>query len=82
MKNLIYNHSPPYLYLYKKIDTMFRIYSVLDSNLLTNVYSYLPIRIELNKKSNMDYYIPYLKTGGLLYNRQLNLIRGLYRKLR
>ena len=27
----------------------------------------------------MDYYIPYLKTGGLLYNRQLNLIRGLYR---
>ena len=45
-------------------------------------YSHLPIRIELNKKSNMDYYIPYLKTGGLLYNRQLNLIRGLYRKLR
>lgn len=30
----------------------------------------------------MDYYIPYLKTGGLLYNRQLNLIRGIYRKLR
>ena len=36
-------------------------------------------RREVNKKSNMDYYIPYLKTGGLLYNRQLNLIRGLYR---
>lgn len=38
--------------------------------------------MELNKKSNMDYYIPYLKTRGFLYNRQLNLIRGLYRKLR
>lgn len=30
----------------------------------------------------MDYYIPYLKTGGLFYNRQLNPIRGIYRKLR
>ena len=49
MKNLIYNRSPPNPYL-QKIDTkLFRIYSVLDSNLLTNVYSYLPIRIELNK---------------------------------
>lgn len=30
----------------------------------------------------MIYHIPYLKTEGLLYNRQLNLIRGIYRKLR
>ena len=39
---------------------------------------------DINKLTynNMEYYIPYLKPGGLLYNHQVNLIRGLYRKLR
>ena len=56
---------------------------LINEKCLTKDYSYLPIRIELNKLLRiMIYHIPYLKTGGLLYNRQLNLIRGLYRKLR
>lgn len=29
----------------------------------------------------MEYYIPHFKIGGLLYNLQLDLIKGLYRKL-
>ena len=30
----------------------------------------------------MKYYIPHFKIGGLLYNLQLDLIKGLYRKLK
>lgn len=41
-----------------------------------------PISSVINKfLLKMEYYIPHFKIGGLLYNLQLNLIKGLYRKL-
>jgi hypothetical protein len=63
---IIYYKSCFGTFLIKKIDTEFFSVSIrVNSLIVQKYYSHLPIRIELNKKSNMDYYIPYLNPGGL-----------------